>query len=228
ADGVIYAFKGGSDSPSSGGDTADNYFFKFGLTIAYKTSGVYVSKPIDVGRPSIWKSVNFKSIVPAGTSLNYYVRFDGGNWENVSGDNLLNDREAQIVQYKVEFSSTDNRKTPRIDTVKFIYTQVPRGATLSTKLQTDWSGGATGQPPSVISGESTTVYTQGENVSGTLSIGDLMLLPTSGTSEWGNSFKVDETLGSDLLDQEAERLSLRFRARRDESVKGVRLFVDDF
>ncbi|MEM3402560.1 MAG: lamin tail domain-containing protein, partial [Candidatus Hadarchaeales archaeon] len=228
ADGVIYAYKGGSDYPSSGGDTADNYFFKFGLTTAYKTSGVYVSKPIDAGKPVAWKSVKFTEIIPSGTSLTHYIRFDGGSWINVSTENLLNDYKATTVEYKVVFSSTDNKKTPRLDRVEFVYAEIPRSAQLFTKLQTDWSGGATGQPPAVVTGESTTAYTTGQNVSGTISIGDLILLPASGTSDWGNSFRVEETLGSDLLDQEAERLSLRFRARRDENVTGVRIFVEDF
>ncbi|MEW6592698.1 MAG: DNRLRE domain-containing protein, partial [Candidatus Hadarchaeota archaeon] len=223
--GAIYRLKGGSDIPVSGGSTAANEFWKYSMP-DYENNGTYISQTIDMGEVVSWRNVSFENVTMLDTTLTLYVRFDNtASWIQVNSENSLNNTQSRYIQYRADFAKLPGANagaTPIVRAVTFNY---KTGELLQAYswTQTDWSG-SSGQ----LAWSDTKRYYDNSGTSGKINVGDLVLIPGAGDNLWGDNFLVDTTLGSDNINLGAERLSLRFRARRDENVYGVKVNVYNY
>jgi len=197
---------------------------------AFPTSGRYTSAAIDAREGVDWKRVEFDKFEPSGTcSLSLFEVsfsedgvFDNEPWYPVSSGASLGENNSRYICYRATFTS-DNTDTAKLLEVRLYYahTRVP----FNTWTQTDWSG-ASGLL--AWDGLQPTRYYDNENVSSRINIGDLVLVPGSGDNVWGDNFRVEQVLSSDNLNDSAQLLSLRFRARENEDIYGVRLYIQDY
>ncbi|MEW6222753.1 MAG: DNRLRE domain-containing protein, partial [Candidatus Hadarchaeota archaeon] len=222
--GSIYRLKGGSDVPDAGGSTAANEFWRYSMP-DYENNGTYISQTIDLGEVVTWRNVSFDNVTMVDTTLTLYIRFDNtSSWIQVTPENSLN-TQSQYIQYRADFAKLPGANagaTPIVRSVTFRYKTGEQLQTYSW-TQTDWSGNS-GQ----LAWSDTKRYYDNSGTSGRVNVGDLVLVPNSGDNLWGDNFQVDTTLGSDNINLGAERLSLRFRARRDENVYGIRVNVYNY
>lgn len=104
-------------------------FWRFAL---YSPSGYLESSILDAGEEVVWGTISFDNFTPAGTSLVAKVRvsendnnpYDGAeNWSAwqvfSSGDDLP--YENRYLQYRIEFSTTNNNLAPTFKEVSVTY-----------------------------------------------------------------------------------------------------------
>jgi|GEM_PF-3590980 len=224
AAGSIYAWQGRESTAAGGG----NDFAKYTLG-TYAENGYFESASFDAGENVHWRRVEFDIGQPSGTSATVKVRFsDNGtgwsSWYTVTSGQSLGENRSRYAQYRAELSTTENQKTPSFQEFRLYYAFLE--APIRSWTQTDWSGGATGLPPAVVTGEATQ-YTRAENVNTWASVGDITLIADDNRL-WGDNFLVASTSGGDNLNSEVKRLSLRFRARRTENVVAARVYVNGY
>jgi len=223
----IYVLKGGSDVPASGGSTADNHFYRY-TTHVSPPQGTFIST-FDAGEVVNWQRIKFENITLDNTTFSLDVRFSDDNsswsgWQGVASGQSLVSHSTRYVQYRATLTTTSENKTPSLNEVRISYTPI----STESLSQTDWSGGSTSSLEAGTWSSSYNQYYRGENVDATVSVGDIVLVSGGENRLWGDNFLVDNVLGSDNLNDNLDRLSLRFRARRAENVYGVRVYVEGY
>ena len=99
----------------------------------YPASGTFASHVLDSGGTATWRTLDYVSTVPGGTSLSLQVRTgdtptpDDGMWSAfvplTNGSDIPG--ESRYVQYQAAFTSSDANLTPTLASVSISYTLAP-------------------------------------------------------------------------------------------------------
>jgi hypothetical protein len=104
---------------------------EYPLSVAFKSAGWFESSIYDAGELADWKSVFWSESKPSGTDIIVKLRTGGGNdpydggWSgwyqhtNHTENTLM--ANGRYVQYRVEFSATDDTTTPQLSDILISY-----------------------------------------------------------------------------------------------------------
>lgn len=130
-DGRIFAIGGIRVPPYS-----DIFFLNkvevYDTTRIYPASGEYISSVKDIGRQSVWGSINWTADLPTGTGVEFQTQssvnnIDWSEWSSpyATSGSQITSPPGRYIRYKVKLKTADYLITPKLSDVTINYNSVP-------------------------------------------------------------------------------------------------------